>query len=270
MKILLNSRELKKELKNDHNLGFVPTMGSIHKGHEYLILRSKKECNKTLVSIFVNPTQFNNKKDLKNYPGNINKDLLILKKLKVNYVFIPKVKDLYGYKRRKKIKLNKTDIILCAKYRKGHFEGVLDVMDRLTKLIYPNKIFMGEKDYQQYYLVKRFLENKYKVNVIKCKTLRSIDKAALSSRNLLLSQKNLTIVGKIFKELIKLKSSISRKESIKKYLKFKKKDLANKYKIKIEYLELRNIKSLKNSNNFRNSKIFIAYYINKIRLIDNL
>ena len=160
MKIILNSAELKKELRNNHNLGFVPTMGAIHKGHEYLISRSKKECKKTLISIFVNPTQFNNKKDLKNYPKNINKDLSILKRLKVDYVFLPKVKDVYNFKKKKEIKINKTDLVLCAKFRKGHFKGVLDVMDRLTKLISPNKIFMGEKDYQQYYLVKKFLKYK--------------------------------------------------------------------------------------------------------------
>lgn len=270
MKILLKSSELKKELKNHHNLGFVPTMGSIHKGHEYLISRSKTKCKKTLVSIFVNPTQFNNKKDLMNYPRDIKKDLLKLKKLKVNYVFIPKVKDLYSYKRKKKIKLNKSEIILCAKFRKGHFEGVLDVMDRLTKLVSPKDIFMGEKDYQQYFLVKKFLEKRYKVNVIKCKTFRSINKVALSSRNLLLSKKNLLIAGKVFNDLTKFKSLISKTNSINGFLKFKKKYLMEKYKIKIDYLEIRNIKTLKNSSSFKNSKIFIAYYINKIRLIDNL
>ena len=118
MKIILNTKELKKELKIYHNLGFVPTMGGIHKGHEHLINRSMKECKKTLVSIFINPMQFNNKKDFKNYPKNIKKDLLILKRLKVDYVFIPKVNDVYSFKRKKIIKLNKTDLVLCAKYRK--------------------------------------------------------------------------------------------------------------------------------------------------------
>ena len=130
MKIILDSTELKKKLKNVRNLGFVPTMGSIHKGHVSLIRRSKNICNKTLVSIFINPTQFNSKKDLKNYPKNLNKDLSILKKLKIDYVFVPEVNDIYSGK-KKIIKLNKTDLILCARYRKGHFEGVLNVMDRL-------------------------------------------------------------------------------------------------------------------------------------------
>jgi len=270
MKIILNSIELKKELKINHNLGLVPTMGSIHKGHEHLIKRSMKKCKKTLITIFINPMQFNKKEDFKNYPKNIKKDLSILKKLKVDYVFIPKVNDVYSFKRKKKIKLNKSDLVLCAKYRKGHFEGVIDVMDRLTKLISPNKIFMGEKDFQQYNLVKKFLEHRYKTKVIKCNTVRSPNKVALSSRNLLLKRKDFLKAGNIIKELMKLKIIISKTDKVNKYLIYKKKDLIKKYKIKIEYLELRNIKDLKISNTLRNSKIFIAYYLNKVRLIDNL
>ena len=270
MKIIFNSKELKKELKNNHNLGFIPTMGSIHRGHEQLLLYSKEKCKKTLISIFVNPTQFNNKKDFKNYPKNINKDLSILKKLKVDYVFIPTFKDIYSPKRKNKIKLNKKDIILCAKYRKGHFEGVLDVMDRLTRLICPSKIFMGEKDFQQYHLVKKFLENKYKTKVIKCNTVRSINKVALSSRNFLLSKRNILKAGKIIKELIKFKKEFFKTKEINHHLIYIKKNLIKKYKIKIEYLELINIKDFKKSNTFANSKIFIAYYLNRVRLIDNL
>ena len=270
MKIILDSEELKKELRNNHNLGFVPTMGGIHEGHKSLISRSKKECKKTIVSIFINPTQFNNKNDLKKYPRNVNKDLSILKKLKVDYIFVPKINDIYSYKREKKIILKKNELILCAKFRKGHFEGVLDVMDRFTRLIYPNKIFMGEKDYQQYYLIKNFLENNHKTKVIKCKTQRSLDSVALSSRNLLLSKKDLIIAGKIVKELIKLKNTIIKTSTINQHLKFKKEDLIKKYKIKIEYMEVRSIKDLKKTNTFKKSRIFFAYYLNKIRLIDNL
>jgi pantoate--beta-alanine ligase len=270
MKIILNSKELKKELKNNPNLGFIPTMGSIHKGHEKLILQSKKRCKKTLISIFVNPTQFNNKKDFKNYPKNIKKDLLLLKKLNIDYVFIPTVKDIYSFKRVKKIKLNKADLILCAKFRKGHFEGVLDIMDRLTNLISPRKIFMGEKDFQQYYLVKKFIENQYKTKVILCNTVRSNNKVAFSSRNLLLNKKNFFQAGKIIRELIKFKKIYLRTKKINQRLAYKKKDLIKKYNIKIEYLETRNIKNLDKSNTFKNSKIFIAYYLNKVRLIDNL
>lgn len=161
-------------------------------------------------------------------------------------------------------------MILCAKYRKGHFEGVLDVMDRLTKLIYPNKIYMGEKDFQQYHLVKNFLEKKYNTKVIKCKTIRNRNKIALSSRNLLLDKIFLKIVAKVFNEIKTLKKIISKKVNINRYLNVISKELMKKYKIKIEYLELRNVINLKKSNTIKNSKLFIAYYINEIRLIDNL
>ena len=270
MKILLNSSELKKELKNKHNLGFVPTMGSFHNGHKYLIQESKKKCKKTLVSIFVNPTQFNNKNDYKNYPKNIKRDLLILKKLNVDYVFIPQVNDVYKLKRNKKIKLNKTDLVLCAKYRKGHFEGVLDVIDRFTKFILPKKIFLGEKDFQQYFLIKKFLKYKYKIKVVMCNTIRSSNKVALSSRNLLLDKKNIKIAEKVIKELIKFKKLLLKSKNVNQHLSYKKKDLTKRYKIKIEYLDLRGVKDLKKSNTLKNSKIFIAYYLKKIRLIDNL
>ena len=116
MKILKNVFELNKAVKNYKNVGFVPTMGGIHKGHESLIKISQKNNKETIVSIFVNPTQFNQKKDFKNYPRNIRKDISILKKLKVNYLFLPEVNEIYKNK-MKNFKLNKSDKILCAKYR---------------------------------------------------------------------------------------------------------------------------------------------------------
>lgn len=270
MKILLNSFDLKKEFKKEHNLGFVPTMGSIHNGHKYLVIRSKKQCKKTLVSIFINPTQFNNPNDLKNYPKNIRKDLNILRRLKVDFVFLPKTNDIYKFKRKKRIVLNKNDLILCAKYRKGHFEGVLDVMDRLTKLVAPKKIYMGEKDFQQFHLVKRFLKKKYKTEIIKCKTIRNKDQLAYSSRNYQLSKDSLKTAAKVINHIRNIKKNLSKQNNINKYLNTESNNLVKKYKIKIEYLELRNRINLKKSNNLKNSRLFIAYYINKIRLIDNL
>ena len=169
MKILLNNNDLNEALSKVSNLGFVPTMGSLHKGHISLIQKSMKSCSKTVVSIFVNPTQFNNKNDFIKYPRNNKKDLSILKKLEVNYVYIPKKDQIYDYKRPKKITINKEDKILCAKFRKGHFEGVLDIMDRLTKLIKPKKIFMGEKDFQQLYLVKKYIKKNIRVKLFHVK-----------------------------------------------------------------------------------------------------
>ena len=266
MKILKNVFELNKAVKNYKNIGFVPTMGGIHKGHESLIKISQKIKRDTIVSIFVNPTQFNEKKDFNNYPRNIKKDILILKKLKVTYLFLPKVKDIYK-KKRKKYKLNKSDKILCAKYRKGHFEGVLDVMNRLLSIVKSKYVFMGEKDFQQYTLIKRILGKKYKINIVGCPTIRENNKIALSTRNKLLNKSYIKKASKIAIKLDKIK----RLSQTNKFMDLSKSkyELEKKFKIKIDYLEFRDEKKLK-LNNFKSKfRLFIAYYINGVRLIDN-
>ena len=270
MKILLNNLTLFKTLRPFNDIGFVPTMGGIHDGHISLIKKSIKYSKKTIVSIFINPKQFNNKNDFKSYPSNIKKDLKILKKIKkIDYVYIPKFKDIYKNNNRPKIKINKSDKILCAKFRKGHFEGVLDVMDKLTNLIKPKKIFMGKKDYQQLYLVKNFIENKYKSNVIGCKTIRNKNKLALSSRNFLFNKNELIQVQEISKKFLNLKKEVKKHKNINKFLTQSKKKYEKKFKIKIEYLENRCVKNLKISNKYLGSNIFLSYYFKGVRLIDN-
>jgi len=269
MKILLNKNDLNKAINNVPNLGFVPTMGSLHDGHISLIKKSKKKSTKTIVSIFVNPTQFNNIRDFRNYPRNNKRDLSILKRLKVNFVFIPNQKDIYQFKRKNKVKLSKKDKILCAKYRKGHFEGVIDVMDRLTNLIKPKNIFMGLKDLQQLYLVKKFIKKKYKSRVIGCETIRNNNKLALSSRNFLLKKKQVIKAEKLSQNLIYFKKKLFINRNMNIIINKKKKELEKLFKIKIEYLELRNIQNFNKTNQNKNSKLFIAYNLGKIRLIDN-
>tara|TARA_B100001093_G_scaffold297639_1_gene283816 strand:- start:1120 stop:1935 length:816 start_codon:yes stop_codon:yes gene_type:complete len=270
MKILLNNKSLSNSLRPFKDIGFVPTMGGIHKGHLSLIKKSNQMCKKTIVSIFVNPKQFNNKEDLKKYPLNLNNDLSILRKSKkIDFIFLPHFDDIYENKKKSKIYINKKDKILCAKFRNGHFEGVLDVMNRLTKLIKPKKIFMGQKDFQQFYLVKRYLKNRYKSIVIPCKTIRDKNKVALSSRNQLLKRSELIIASKLSRKVFELKKEIKKQRNIKKFLIIKKNEIQKILKIKIEYLELRNITNLEISETLNRSKIFVAYYINRIRLIDN-
>ena len=270
MKILLNNRTLIKTLRPFNDIGFVPTMGGIHEGHISLIKKSIKQSKKTIVSIFVNPKQFNNKNDLKSYPSNIKNDLKILKKIhKIDYVYVPKVKDIFKNKNKLKIKIDKGDKILCAKFRKGHFEGVLDVMDKLTNLINPKKIFMGKKDYQQLFLVRNFIERKYSTKIIGCKTIRNKNKLALSSRNFLLDKNDLKTVENISKQFQKLKKEIKKYKNINKFLNKSKRKFEKIFNIKIEYLENRNLKNLKNSSKYLGSKIFLSYYFKGIRLIDN-
>jgi len=269
MKLIRQINDLNKAISNQKELGFVPTMGSLHKGHASLINSSKRKCKKTLVSIFVNPTQFNNANDFKTYPRNLNEDIKLLKILKVDFLYIPTVSQIYNNKERKVTRLKKSQKILCAKFRKGHFEGVLDVLSRFTNIIKPKNIFMGEKDYQQFFLVRNFIERKYKTKVISCKTIRDSNKVALSSRNSLLDLENLNTVGKISLTLTKFKNLIKKNIKNKKLIKKIKIDLIKKFKIKIEYLECRNTYNL--STNIMNKpfKLFVAYYINNVRLIDN-
>ena len=269
MKLIKLKTDLIKAIESDKRLGFVPTMGGLHEGHKALIKTSKKNCKKTIVSIFINPTQFNNTRDYKTYPKNLKRDLNYLNKLKVDYVYLPTIKQIY-LKKNDKIKLNKSQNILCAKFRKGHFEGVLDVLDRFVELISPQKIFMGEKDFQQFFLVKNYIENKYNTKVYVCKTIRAENKLALSSRNSLLNKKSFIESGIITKKLLKLKNEINRnKKNYKKLILSLKKELLKNFDIKIEYLECRNIYNLSTNILNKRFKLFVAYYINKIRLIDN-
>ena len=271
MKIILNNLVLSKSLGPFYDIGFVPTMGGIHQGHISLIKRSIKSNKKTIVSIFVNPKQFNNIKDFNSYPENIKKDLAILKKIKkLDFVYIPTFKDVYENKKRPKIRIKKKYKVLCAKYRKGHFEGVLDVMNRLTELIKPKRIFMGKKDFQQLFLVKNFIEKKFNTKVIGCKTIRNKSKLALSSRNFLLKKNELNEVEKISKKFLNLKIKIKFIKNINQFLKKTKKDLESFFNIKIEYLENRKTNDLSISNNYNGSKIFLCYYYKGIRLIDNI
>jgi len=269
MKIIRNIKNLKETIINIPNLGFVPTMGGLHNGHLKLIKKSINKSQKTLVSIYVNPTQFNKKKDFSKYPRNIKKDLQILKRQKVDFVFLPRTKEIYKRKIRKNIRIHRKKNVLCGKFRKGHFEGVIDVIDRFLTLINPKYIFLGEKDFQQLFLIKNYIKNKFKVKVISCKTVRDKNYVALSSRNFLLSKENLVTAGKIAKKLKSLKNKLKNNQNFNKKINEVKTKLIEKYNIKLEYLELRNEKDLsvfKKKNKF---KLFIAYYINKVRLIDN-
>ena len=270
MKLIKQITELNKAINKEKKLGFVPTMGSLHKGHESLIKISKTKCRKTMVSIFVNPTQFDNKDDYNAYPRALNKDLKTLKRLKVDYVYLPTVAQIYNGLDKSKISLNKSDKVLCAKFRKGHFEGVLDILNRFVKLISPKIVFMGEKDYQQFFLIKQFIEKKYKSKIYLSKTIRNSNNVALSSRHNLLNQANLKDAGLIAHKLFNLKNLINKnKNKSNSLIKNFKKELIQEFNIKIEYLECRNLNNLSTNIYKKPFKLFVAYYLNNVRLIDN-
>jgi len=271
MKIFKDKQTLQKEIFKNKGLSFIPTMGGLHKGHISLIKRSKKYKLKTLITIFINPKQFNKKSDFLSYPRNIKKDIRILKKLKIDYLYIPKYKDIYGFKTKNKVFLDKFSKKLCGKFRKGHFEGVLNVVNRFIEIIKPKYIYLGKKDFQQLYLIKKHIEKrKIKLKVIECKTVRENNGIACSSRNLNLNKSQINIASNIFYYLTNLKKKIKKKYKLFKINKIKR-DLINLGAKRIDYIENYNIKNFKRiKKHNKKFNIFIAYYIKNIRLIDNI
>ena len=271
MKIFKDKQTLQKEILKTKGISFVPTMGGLHKGHISLIKKSKKSKFKTLVSIFVNPKQFNKKSDFRSYPRNTKKDIKLLKKLKIDYLYIPTFKDIYGFKPKNKVFLDKSSKKLCGKFRKGHFEGVLNVVNRFIEIIKPRYIFLGKKDYQQLYLIKKHIEKrKIKSKIIECKTIRENNGIACSSRNLNLSKSQMKIASNIFHYLSNLKKKLKKNYSLFKINKIKK-DLIKLGADKIDYLENYNTKSFKKIKKpNKKYNLFFAYYIKKVRLIDNI
>tara|TARA_Y100000590_G_scaffold457150_2_gene609143 strand:- start:93 stop:902 length:810 start_codon:yes stop_codon:yes gene_type:complete len=269
MKIFSHKKELEKLVHSEKNLGFVPTMGSFHKGHISLIKKSIHMCRKTLVSIFVNKPQFNNKSDFNKYPRNLKKDISLLKRNKVDFLYMPTHKEIYPKGPNKKIKISSFGKKLCGKHRPGHFEGVVDVIDRFLKIIKPKKIFLGEKDMQQLKIVEHFVKKNYKyVEVIGCKTIREKNGVAYSSRNLLLAKNAKKTAAKIYKLLHKNKRNVTKK---KRFLYSLKKKIYKLGVEKIDYLNLIDINKLIHPYKKKvKNKIFIAYYIKSTRLIDNI
>ena len=269
MKIFLNKSEVINIMSGKKSLGFVPTMGALHKGHVSLIKRSIKECSKTLVTIFINEPQFNKKNDYNSYPRVLKKDILLLKRLKVQYLYLPKNFEIYPNGSNKNIKINNFSKKLCGINRKGHFEAVVDVIERFIHIIKPTKIFLGEKDMQQLKIIQDYLKKiNSDVKVIGCRTIREKNGLALSSRNYLLSKNEKLIGSKVFKILKDSKKKLIKN---KKYIIIVKKNI---YKIgvnKIEYINLIDVnKIIKPYVKTKKIHVFISYYIKKVRLIDNI
>jgi pantoate--beta-alanine ligase len=172
----------------DKKIGLVPTMGALHAGHESLLKKSINENDLTIASIFVNPTQFNDPTDLKNYPKTYVSDLELLVKNKVEYLFLPQYEELYPDDYSYRVSENQFSKILCGQYRPSHFDGVLTVVLKLLNIIKPHHIYFGEKDYQQFKLIEEMCNAFFlDVKVIPSATIREKDGLAMSSRNLLLT-----------------------------------------------------------------------------------
>ncbi len=250
-------------------------MGSLHKGHIKLIEKSSTFCDETIVSIFVNPTQFNNKKDLINYPQSNKKDIDTVKKINPNaIIYKPEVSDLYRLPARAEtFDLDGIDRIIEGKFRKGHFQGVATVVKRLFEKFSPNYAFFGEKDYQQIIVVKKLIK-KYnlKVKIKSILTVREDSGLAISSRNILLNNENRHEAKIIYESLCEVKKMI-KIYNFNEIKGFVSKIFLGNENFNLEYFCITENNSLKEVESFNPSvklRAFICARVQGIRLIDNI
>jgi pantoate--beta-alanine ligase len=261
-------------LEFENKIGFVPTMGAIHKGHISLIEKAKSENKIVVSSIFVNPTQFNDQKDFINYPKTIENDILLLTKAGCDVLFLPTVETMYplGIEILEHFELGYLDTILEGKHRPGHFQGVCNIVFRLLSIIKPQKLYLGKKDYQQCLVIKEMISLKnLQVSTIICETVREIDGLAMSSRNLRLSKDARIKSSNLYKMLQFCKDSLCQGE-IECQLSFPIEQLKlNDFSF--DYFEIVNANSLKPITYWDGKEpimIIVAVFLDGIRLIDNL
>jgi len=278
MKIFTTINEIKSFLENEYpnkSVGFVPTMGALHEGHISLVKESKKNCDITIVSIFVNPTQFNNSKDLEKYPRTFETDKVILEKAETDVIFYPSEKEMYPEKDSRIFDFGILDKVMEGAFRPGHFNGVAQIVSKLFEIIKPQKAFFGLKDFQQLAIIKSLVNNympSYNIEIIPCEIIRENGGLAMSSRNELLSAEQREEAQKINKILKK-----SVENSLNKSIEQIKTEVISsinesKY-LKVEYFEIVDDISLTQISNIENSDNAIgciAVFCGNIRLIDNI
>ena len=204
METITNSEELRRALgsRDRSGIGVVPTMGALHAGHRSLVERARRECATVVVSVFVNPTQFNDKTDLKNYPRTPEADLRLLEEVGADYVFRPSVEEVYPEPDTRTFDFGMIDKVMEGATRPGHFNGVAQVVSRLFDLVKPAKAYFGEKDFQQIAVIREMVRQlRIPVEIIPCPIVRGEDGLALSSRNTLLDTDHRTAAPYIYKVL---------------------------------------------------------------------
>ncbi|EJB98519.1 pantoate--beta-alanine ligase [Helicobacter pylori] len=264
-------REYRKSLKE--SVGFVPTMGALHRGHQSLIERSLKENSHTIVSVFVNPTQFGANEDFSAYPRPLEKDLALCEKSGVNAVFLPKIGEMYPYGAEQRLKLYAPTFLsrsLEGAMRKGHFDGVVQVVLRLFHLVNPTRAYFGKKDAQQLLIIQHLVQDLLlDIEITPCEIVRDSDNLALSSRNVYLSATERKQALAIPKALENIQQAIDKGE--KACEKLKKLGLEILENLEVDYLECCNhklepLKTIEPANTL----VLVAARVGKTRLLDNL
>ena len=270
MRVFSSHKELIKSIDSTKLVGLVPTMGSLHEGHIYLINKAINDNEQVIVTIYVNPTQFNNKSDLTKYPRNLKKDLKKLECFESIFVYTPSDNDLYKEIVSKNYDLDDLDKVLEGKFRPGHFNGVATIVEKLFNLFTPNNAYFGEKDYQQLTIIKLMVEKlKLNVNIVPCDTVREPDGLAMSSRNKLMNKEERLYAGKIHSLMIKAKEMYldNKIDNIENILK---NELNNLKHCRVEYIKIDNLSKYSDCIKDGGYRLFIACWIGKTRIIDNI
>ena len=279
MKVFNKKRDLEKLIrsikKENKTIGLVPTMGALHKGHLSLVKKALADNDEVFVSIFVNPTQFNNKNDLLKYPRTLEKDLDHLKTVdKKIIVFAPSIDDIYDDNvNATQFNFGGLEFEMEGEFREGHFNGVGTIVKELLHIVKPNNAYFGEKDFQQLQIIKKLVENfNIPVKIIGCKIHREPNGLAMSSRNIRLKPNYKKAAPFIHKTLKTAKLKFGTKSAAH-VTKWVNKQFADHDLLKLEYFRIANVdtlKEVKRKSKNKKYRAFIAVYADDVRLIDNI
>ncbi|HBX52147.1 MAG: pantoate--beta-alanine ligase [Bacteroidetes bacterium RIFOXYA12_FULL_35_11] len=270
---ILEIRNKISDLKaKNFRIGFVPTMGALHEGHLSLVRKAKEECNIVVVSIFVNPIQFNKPEDLKNYPRTIDNDLLMLEKENCDLVFTPSEAEMYPKTETLSFDFGALDKVMEGAFRPGHFIGVAIVVKKLFEIIQQDKAYFGEKDFQQLQIIKELVRQlNIPVEIIGCPIIREKDGLAMSSRNALLDPKMRILAPEIYKSL--QNAALMERSCTPQILKEIVINEINATGLRVEYFEISNPQTLLPISDWKaitDAIGCIAVQAGKVRLIDNI
>ncbi|HKI88769.1 MAG TPA: pantoate--beta-alanine ligase [Draconibacterium sp.] len=269
-------KELQKELQLFRSLGsvgFVPTMGALHRGHLSLIKKAATENKVVAVSIFINPTQFNDQNDLKRYPRNLEADLALLEPTGCDLVFAPEPEEIYPEPDTRKFSFGHLEEVMEGKFRPGHFNGVAQVVSKLFEIVQPNRAYFGLKDFQQLVIIKNMVKQlALPVEIVPCPIVREKSGLAMSSRNKWLSDEERKNAALIHQTLSEAKKLIGKK-SVNELKKWVKEQFNQNPFLTVEYFEVVDDENLRPVNNWdeKSTKVgCIAVFCGKVRLIDNI
>lgn len=265
---------LQQKRQNNPKTGFVPTMGALHQGHISLIESARSENDVVVCSIFVNPTQFNDPKDFQNYPITIENDIDLLEKAGCDALFLPAVEEMYpaGLENKKTYALGYLETVLEGRYRPGHFQGVCQVVHRLLTIMPADRLYLGQKDFQQCMVIRKMIElENLPIETVICPTLRETDGLAMSSRNMRLDKEAREKAVEISRTLLHIKSSLKAGDLSE--LKTAAVEQLNRTGFKTDYVEIADADTLELIGRWDGKRKLVALcaaFLGEVRLIDNM